>query len=434
MKSPRVAVVAAFVLGIPVVATAPASAHNTPADPLLFEMPFRCGEEWQVATYAGHGDSDHATDWNQGSGADDRGMAVVASYGGTVRTYPLSDRSVAADPPLAELLGPYGIERAGNYVVIDHGRGWTTRYLHLESITVPNGSVHRGQQIGTVGATGSPGAYHLDYQQELNGIDQHVTFNRLPIVQSYVYNGPTYRSNNCNDGHSDGHGVGAVRSVEGQSRWYLDFNRNGASEHTVTYGLSSDGPVSGDWDGDGVAGIGAYRSSSGMWYLDYDNDGRSNATVRYGAATDVPLAGDWDGDGVDDIGVFRPSEGRFLLDVGPNGSTDIIVTYGLATDVPVVGDWNNDGRDTVGVFRPSNGRWYLDNNNDGRSEVVVSYGRGSDRPVVGDWDGEGGDSIGVFRPSNGAWHLDHDSDGRSDETVIYGISGDRPVAGGWRLN
>lgn len=389
-------------------------------------MPFTCGQDWEVATRAGHGDDDYATDWNQGTGSDDLGQVVVASYGGTARVYPLTSARERYDPPIGDGdAPPYSAVGAGNYVVIEHNGGWSTRYLHLDTITIGNGPVTRGQQIGTVGSTGATSP-HLHYEQELDGVDQHVTLNGRPIERSYTYNGPTYRSHNCSDG------VGAVRDVTGSAKWYLDFNRNAVSDRTVVYGLSSDLVVSGDWDGDGGEGTGAYRASEGTWYLDHDINGGSDEVVRYGLPTDLPVAGDWNADGSTDIGVFRGSEGMFMLDIGRDGWTDVRVTYGLPTDVPVVGDWNGDGKASVGVFRPSSNTWFLDNGNDGRSDVSLSFGRGDDVPVVGDWDGDGDGSIGVFRPSTGTWYLDFDNNGASDATLLYGSAGDRPIAGDWR--
>ncbi|MEL6539191.1 MAG: M23 family metallopeptidase [Bacteroidota bacterium] len=54
--------------------------------------------------------------------------------------------------------------RAGNYILIDHGK-FQTKYCHLKSIDVkPYQKVIRGQRIGTVGNTGTSTAPHLHYE------------------------------------------------------------------------------------------------------------------------------------------------------------------------------------------------------------------------------------------------------------------------------
>lgn len=59
---------------------------------------------------------------------------------------------------------------AGNWIVIDHGDGFVTKYMHLSSINISNGDeVRKGQKIGEVGSTGNSTGPHLHFQVELNG-------------------------------------------------------------------------------------------------------------------------------------------------------------------------------------------------------------------------------------------------------------------------
>lgn len=54
---------------------------------------------------------------------------------------------------------------AGKTVIVDHGHGLSSSYLHLDSITVSVGdTVQQGQQIATVGATGRVTGAHLDWR------------------------------------------------------------------------------------------------------------------------------------------------------------------------------------------------------------------------------------------------------------------------------
>jgi hypothetical protein len=86
--------------------------------------------------------------------------------------------------------------------------------------------------------------------------------------------------------------------------------------------------------------IGLYRPLTRMWYLDYDNNGLSDYRVVWGESTDIPVAGDWDGDGLDEIGLYRPSASMWYLDDDNNGLSDYRVAWGDSTDVPVAGMWS----------------------------------------------------------------------------------------------
>jgi murein DD-endopeptidase MepM/ murein hydrolase activator NlpD len=72
-------------------------------------------------------------------------------------------------------------------VVIDHGGGWQTRYLHMDRRDVAVGNtVSQGRQIGIVGNTGDSSGPHLHYEQKLNGVVQQAWFNghAVPLTWS----------------------------------------------------------------------------------------------------------------------------------------------------------------------------------------------------------------------------------------------------------
>ncbi len=65
-----------------------------------------------------------------------------------------------------------GLRGMGNYVVINHGFGYSSLYAHLDSYSVkPGQKVHRGDVIGYVGNTGLSIAPHLHYEIKLNGLN-----------------------------------------------------------------------------------------------------------------------------------------------------------------------------------------------------------------------------------------------------------------------
>jgi murein DD-endopeptidase MepM/ murein hydrolase activator NlpD len=74
------------------------------------------------------------------------GNAILASAGGVVHIEPYD---------------PYGF---GNYIIIEHGGGWSSLYGHMSGFAVGNGqSVGQGQQIGYEGSTGNSTGCHLHF-------------------------------------------------------------------------------------------------------------------------------------------------------------------------------------------------------------------------------------------------------------------------------
>lgn len=59
---------------------------------------------------------------------------------------------------------------SGNMIVIDHGNGYVTKYMHHYKMYVKAGDhVYKGQQIGLTGTTGHSTGIHLHFQVEVNG-------------------------------------------------------------------------------------------------------------------------------------------------------------------------------------------------------------------------------------------------------------------------
>ena len=183
---------------------------------------------------------------------------------------------------------------------------------------------------------------------------------------------------------------------------YALENKTGAATATGYFGSGKDQPLIGDWNCDGTATPGVYRSKFWHFYLSNDlQSGVTNADFYFGNPGDIALAGDFNGDGCDTVALYRPSTATFYLRNSlTSGSADVTVAFGNPGDKPFVGDFDGDGRDTFGVYRKD--RVYLSNDLTRRiAQQSFVYGNPGDKPIAGDWAGSGKDSLALYRPSTG---------------------------------
>ncbi|MBV8498885.1 MAG: peptidoglycan DD-metalloendopeptidase family protein [Candidatus Eremiobacteraeota bacterium] len=88
-----------------------------------------------------------------------QGLDIAAPSGTTVTA------AAAGTVIMAQWYGGYG-----NYILIDHGGGYSTGYGHLSAIYVSTGqAVQRGQAIGAVGSTGQSTGPHLHFEIRIAG-------------------------------------------------------------------------------------------------------------------------------------------------------------------------------------------------------------------------------------------------------------------------
>jgi len=73
----------------------------------------------------------------------------------------------------------------GNYIFVQHGERYTTKYLHLSRKHVRTGDrVKQGQVIGRVGATGRVTGAHLHYEFLVDGVHRNPRTVELPQAKS----------------------------------------------------------------------------------------------------------------------------------------------------------------------------------------------------------------------------------------------------------
>jgi hypothetical protein len=194
------------------------------------------------------------------------------------------------------------------------------------------------QQRGFVRTEG--GALHWDLEGGGTGAFEFGLPGDIPVV-----------------GDWDGDGVdspGVVRIVDGRLQWRLRSGNGATATQLVrTYGSVVNGvpdvPLAGDWNADGVTTVGVARQSGGAlrWLL--SNASTTAASVPdvsfdYGLATDRPLVGDWDGDRDETPGVTRANaDGSLQWHVRNSasaGTSSATFVWGVSSDVPVTGDWD----------------------------------------------------------------------------------------------
>ncbi|MGP3788206.1 peptidoglycan DD-metalloendopeptidase family protein [Paenibacillus sp. 1A_MP2] len=103
-----------------------------------------------------------------GSRTDPVTGAKGAMHNGMDIPAPIGTPVVAADNGVVES-AVQNHAKAGNFVVINHGNGMKTRYLHMNKLLVRQGQmVKRGQVIGQVGNTGKSTGPHMHTEVLLN--------------------------------------------------------------------------------------------------------------------------------------------------------------------------------------------------------------------------------------------------------------------------
>ena len=190
--------------------------------------------------------------------------------------------------------------------------------------------------------------------------------------------------------------VGVFRPSTGQFILQIDK----ATVITVNFGQFGDFAVVGDWNGDGIDTPGVFNPATGVWQLTngFKNQNLNNTTppvtftFTLGQSGDQPIVGDWDGNGIDGVGVFRQGNSTFFLSNGFQGTIDIKpFIFGSLGSQAIAGDWNGDGIDTIGVFSQNTGSMALNNANNpgnGIGDILFNFGTIADLPLAGDWDGK----------------------------------------------
>jgi hypothetical protein len=168
-------------------------------------------------------------------------------------------------------------------------------------------------------------------------------------------------------GDWNGDGVDTIGVFDPQSaRFHLrDANTPGAPNYVFLFGNPSDLPVAGRWDNTMTgSGVGVFRPSNGMFYA---KRSLSSGPADYAMVVDaLPgsavlnlLSGDWDGNGLDGIGLVNSWNGSDIFLTNSATSSTFHVDFAQFAQSPfggspwdsfTAGDWFGQGIATVGTI------------------------------------------------------------------------------------
>ncbi|BDX05671.1 hypothetical protein MACH26_11920 [Planctobacterium marinum] len=218
-----------------------------------------------------------------------------------------------------------------------------------------------------------------------------------------------------------------------EQEWYFEFG-----EH------STDIPVTGDFDGDGLNDLALRVPDEQRWQVLNSSESNFNSEqldgvqrVGLGQRThDYPVAADYDGDGITDFAVVRSSKGIWIIRQSSTSDIVEVKTNFKVGDIPVLGDFDGDGLADAAYRNPDERRWYIYPSGKTKNGIIapeqvqsIRFGLAEDDiPVTADYDGDGATDLAVWRPSAGVWIIRNSQSLEISENWFEGLSDALPFA------
>ncbi len=216
-----------------------------------------------------------------------------------------------------------------------------------------------------------------------------------------------------------------LRLVNNANQWFILKSQEGYFSTTfgsVVPDVHGDGPIPGDFDGDGKWDIAVARGHNNDPYRYFVIYSSSNKTVNFfqwGLKTDQITLQDYDGDRKTDLAVYRYGGSWYILNSSDGsfraekfGSSDL----GTSTE-PIYGDYDGDGKADLTVaswvvssVNPMPITFYIKRSSDGNWQSQRIGDRRGNAIVPGDYDGDGKTDIALwggenFENGDGRWKL-----------------------------
>lgn len=301
--------------------------------------------------------------------------------------------------------------------ITPHGQGWLrSDYDGGSWFEVTNILAGRLDGDGEVDFLARKNAFKYEDDNAWDG----AWFFRAPISSPEIQ---LYTENKSGTSFSTPMVAGAAADIQGLFR---ADGGSGCDQETMMYLLEATGEPQGENPGDPTDWLAAGRiigtfpslSRAAEYIFLHSNLLAVGGLVQSGVSSDVPLNGDIDGDGLDDLFYYRPSTQIFYyarnqgVPYFSSPSTASIDFSAFVADTISVGDINGDGRDDI-LGKTSYNYWvYCENGTTTNAAFVCYFTKvgGSiatfaltDRFMLGDVNGDGFDDFVVRSSSTNSW-------------------------------